>query len=176
MSVYTGQEGMDGCKELAVGRADIGLMEHIEELDDTYEILPFEKKPLTLLVYKGHPLCGRKVVDVSELWEERFVSFVAIPGKGDPHLKIFQDTHVTPHVVMTATSEESIRRNVRDGFGVALVFENPLDSHEKGIEAIHVKTDISRNVYLCYPKKHDYPMAVEAFLEYAKKRKRWDGE
>lgn len=170
-----GQEGKDGCKLLAMDEVDVGILESPERLNDEFEILPFESRPLCVMVYEGHPFENRKLLELSELNEEEIVSFAWIPDTEDERVKLFKTTDFVPHVVMTATSDESIRRMVREHVGIALVFENVLEFNEQGLTLINLKTDISRNCYLCY-RRNESNEAVLRFIEFAKKRIRWDGK
>ncbi len=174
---FYGKDGLDGIKILVTNEADVAILENPSGLDEEqFEIIPFERRPLALLVYDTHPLAKRKVVEASELRDEKFVSFALFSNGKTRYDQFFLEAHFEPHIVVTATSDESLQRMVREKFGIALVFENLIDYHVNGLKLINLKTDISRNNYLCFRKQEKYPQALNDFIEYAKKHIRWDGK
>ncbi|MBE5891207.1 MAG: LysR family transcriptional regulator [Lachnospiraceae bacterium] len=175
VDAFYGQEGMDGSKILATGAADVAILENVFGLDDTFEIIPFERRPLSVLVYDDHPLAKRKVVAVSELKEEKFVALALLPNGNERHERLFKKAQFEPHIVITATSDESLQRMVREKIGIALVFENSIDYHVNGLKLINLKTSMRRDSYLCYKKQNTGTDATDIFIEYVRKRARWDG-
>ena len=110
---------------LEAGRIDVGLVRPPVR-SDAFVVIPLVEEQLLVALPDSHPLARRKVVPVSMLADEPFVSFPRRLGAGlyDDILAVCTAAGFSPTVVQEANEMQTIVSLVSAGIGVALVPES----------------------------------------------------
>jgi DNA-binding transcriptional LysR family regulator len=107
-------------REVLNYRLDLGAVSFVpqEEQLSAVEILRDE---LTFVVYPGHPLAGRRSVDISEVGGEVFVAHIVESPFRWRVIQLFEKHRVPLRMEVELPTIESIKRFVQMGMGVAIV-------------------------------------------------------
>jgi len=105
---------------VARGEVDLAIMGH--PLDEAQVVAePFAKHPSVLVCNPAHPLAGSRGLRLSDLAGCSFIAREDGAGTRALTDRFFQAGGFTPRVVMTSSSNETIKQAVMAGIGVALI-------------------------------------------------------
>jgi LysR family transcriptional activator of glutamate synthase operon len=144
---------------LAVNRLDAG---------PDVQLHPLLSEPLVVLLAPGHPLAGRRRLDMAELRDERFVVF----GEGGSLRRIVvqgaREAGFEPQLAFESTEQARIRAMVSRGLGVALLPESEAAHAGPPVAAVPVrKPALARDVTLAWRANRRHSPAARAFLDLA---------
>jgi LysR family transcriptional activator of glutamate synthase operon len=144
---------------LAVNRLDAG---------PDVQLHPLLSEPLVVLLAPGHPLAGRRRLDMAELRDERFVVF----GEGGSLRRIVvqgaREAGFEPQLAFESTEQARIRAMVSRGLGVALLPESETAHDGPPVAAVPVRNPaLARDVTLAWRANRRHSPAARAFLELA---------
>ena len=108
------------------GEVDLAIMGR--PLDDT-ELLaePFARHPSIMICAPDHPLADAPGVTLAELADNGFIAREEGAGTRALTDGYFQSHGFTPRIVMTSSSNETIKQAVMAGIGVALLSRHTVD-------------------------------------------------
>ena len=144
---------------LSVNRLDAG---------PDIQLHPLLDEPLVLLLAPGHPLAGRRAVDMAELRDERFIVF----GEGGSLRRIVlmgaREAGFEPALAIESTESARMRALVARGLGVALLPESETDHEGPPVAAVPVRRPrLARDVTLAWRANRRHSPAARAFLALA---------
>jgi LysR family transcriptional regulator, transcription activator of glutamate synthase operon len=144
---------------LAVNTLDVGR---------DIQLHPLWTEPLVALLAPGHPLAGRKRLDLAELRHERFVVW----GEGGSMRRIVvqgaREAGFEPVLAFESTESPRIRAMVSRGLGVALAPESESRHEGAPVAVVPVRRpSLSRDVTLAWRAQRRHSPAARAFLELA---------
>jgi DNA-binding transcriptional LysR family regulator len=144
---------------LAVNRLDAG---------PDIRLHPLVSEPLVALLAPGHPLAGRRRIDMAELRDERFVVF----GEGGSLRRIVvqgaREAGFEPLLAFESSELPRIRAMAARGLGVALLPASEADHEGPPVAVVPVrKPTLARDVTLAWRANRRHSPAARAFLELA---------
>ena len=113
-------------EQLVANQIDLAIMGRSpQELDTIAE--PFAQNPHVIIAAPDHPLAGRRRLAVSSVAQETFI--VREPGSGTrlAMQQFFEERQVKIKVGMEMASNETIKRAVMAGMGVAFISRHTID-------------------------------------------------
>jgi DNA-binding transcriptional LysR family regulator len=144
---------------LSVNRLDAG---------PDIQLHPLLDEPLVALLAPGHPLAGRRRIDMAELRDERFVVF----GEGGSLRRIVvqgaREAGFEPALAFESTESARIRAMASRGLGVALLPASEADHEGPPIAVVPVRRPaLTRDVTLAWRANRRHSPAARAFLQLA---------
>ncbi len=107
-------------REVLNYRLDLGAVTFVPQEEQLSAVEIFRDE-LTLVVYPGHPLAERRLVDISEVGGEIFVAHIVESPFRWRVIQLFEKHRVPLHIQVELPTIESIKRFVQMGMGVAIV-------------------------------------------------------
>ncbi len=144
---------------LAVNTLDVGR---------DIQLHPLWTEPLVALLAPGHPLAGRRRIDMAELRNERFVVW----GEGGSMRRIVvqgaREAGFEPTLAFESTESLRIRAMVSRGLGVALAPASETEQEGLPVAVVQVRRpSLARDVTLAWRAQRRHSPAARAFLELA---------
>src|SRR5215212_4308032 len=144
---------------LAVNRLDAG---------PDIRLHPLLSEPLVALLAPGHPLAGRRRLDMAELRGERFVVF----GEGGSLRRIVlqgaREAGFEPQLAFESSESARIRAIASRGLGVALLPASEADHEGPPVAVVPVRKPVlTRDVTLAWRANRRHSPAARAFLRLA---------
>ena len=132
------------------------------------QVHPLIDEPLVALFASSHPLAGRRVVDMTELRDERFVVF----GEGSSLRRIVlqgaREAGFEPALAFESTESARMRAMASRGLGVALMPESETDHEGPPVVPVPVRRPrLTRDVTLAWRALRRHSPAARAFLDLA---------
>jgi len=132
------------------------------------ELQPLWTEPLVALLAPGHPLAGRRRLDLAELRHDRFVVW----GEGGSMRRIVvqgaREAGFEPALAFESTESPRIRAMVSRGLGVALTPASEAEHEGPPVAVIPVRRpSLSRDVTLAWRANRRHSPAARAFLALA---------
>jgi LysR family transcriptional regulator, transcription activator of glutamate synthase operon len=132
------------------------------------QLHPLWTEPLVALLAPGHPLAGRRRLDLVELRNERFVVW----GEGGSMRRIVvqgaREAGFEPALAFESTESPRIRAMVSRGLGVALAPESETRHEGAPVAVVPVRNpSLARDVTLAWRAQRRHSPAARAFLELA---------
>jgi DNA-binding transcriptional LysR family regulator len=149
---------------LREGSADLAFLSP-DPRDPDIDWVPLTAERLVLGVPEGHPLASRAEAAFADIAEAELVALR--PGSG---LRTIADAYFAAHGVVMApvievTELSTLRALVRDGVGVALIPDTPV---EPGIVAVPLADEAERVVGLARNRLRSQPAAAEQFARFVR--------
>lgn len=143
--------------------SETALMKKYLDLD-YYEI---RREEVVVIVPENHPFARRKCCRLSELRDERFVSFDNSSGMLYKIQDMFAEAGLTFTPYITVTDDQSIVNMVKSGMACACVLRNVTENNS-GFSILTIDDEISKylGIYLTVRRKPVYPATVSSFLEF----------
>lgn len=146
------------------GSADLAFLSP-DPRDPDIDWVPLTAERLVLGVPEGHPLASRAEAAFADIAEAELVALR--PGSG---LRTIADAYFAAHGVVMApvievTELSTLRALVRDGVGVALIPDTPV---EPGIVAVALADEAERVVGLARNRLRSQPAAAEQFARFVR--------
>src|SRR5215218_8503089 len=144
---------------LAVNRLDSG---------PDIQLHPLLSEPLVALLAPGHPLAGRRRIDLAKLRHDRFVVW----GEGGSMRRIVvrgaREAGFEPVLAFESTESPRIRAMVSRGLGVALTPATEAEHEGAPVAVVPVhRPSLSRDVTLAWRANRRHSPAARAFLDLA---------
>jgi LysR family transcriptional activator of glutamate synthase operon len=132
------------------------------------QLHPLWTEPLVALLAPGHPLAGRRRLDMAELRNERFVVW----GEGGSMRRIVvqgaREAGFEPALAFESTESPRIRAMVSRGLGVALAPASEAEHEGPPVAVVPVRRpSLARDVTLAWRANRRHSPAARAFLELA---------
>jgi len=132
------------------------------------QLHPLLTEPLVALLAPGHPLAGRRRIDMAELRNERFVVW----GEGGSMRRIVvqgaREAGFEPALAFESTESPRIRSMVSRGLGVALTPASEAEHEGAPVAVVSVRRpSLARDVTLAWRAKRRHSPAARVFLELA---------
>ncbi|MGO5023978.1 LysR family transcriptional regulator [Lawsonibacter sp. LCP25S3_G6] len=142
------------CKKI-----DIGLIRTAYLKDNCYDVLPLLKDEQMVLVSEDHPLSDRRVVDLTQLAEDRFMLMDTDPYYTRFYRKLLRDAGIQPKIEYTGMRVETIKRCVKNNTCVSLMMGKVADyPHMPGTVSLRIKGYPS--LYLALVVKKDRMLSL----------------
>ena len=160
-------------QEEALRKGEINLAligDPCETLRQEFQVETIRQTELSVLVPDSHPLAGRKVVDLSELASDTFISLHedSFPGRIEMMAELFSIAEINPVVVMKATGLSELLGLVGSGAGVAVAPGDLQNLLHPGVTFIKMRKP-SRRLQFCavWQKSNNFPV-LRAFMQLIK--------
>ncbi len=164
------------------------ILAHMEEYDFTilrsllvtdstkYHSILLYDDYLCAVVYRSHPLAGRKSIRLDELKNEKFI----FPQKGSGGYEAFLESCLkagfTPDIQYEFPQANTIMSFVKEEMGVTINFTQVYrESGGTGLCMIPLEDPPHYPISLYYPKQQVVPEEKKAFIRFIKKWKRTNG-
>lgn len=160
-------------KSLLDYRNDIGLIATVRA-SSRFELVPFLREELVLIVSPDHPLGRRKVVSLKEVKGYPFI----IRAKGSTTRRIlfnvFEKFDIHPSLLIETGSSEFIKQWVSEGKGVSVIVRRlGEDEQERGmIKMISLLEKLYLEVAVLYLKEERANPVIKAFTRYMENKQR----
>ena len=153
---------------------------HADELDVAFlsvnrldagpdiQLHPLLDEPLVALLAPGHPLAGRRRIEMAELRNERFVVF----GEGGSLRRIVvqgaREAGFEPALAFESTESARIRAMASRGLGVALAPASEAEHEGLPVAVVPVRSPaLTRDVTLAWRRHRRHSPAARAFRDLA---------
>ena len=152
---------------------DLGLIA-VAKASSKFELVPFLKEELVLIVPPSHPLSKKKAVSLEMIEEFPFI----IRAKGSMTRRIlfhaFKKFDIHPSLLIEAGSSEFIKQWVSEGKGVSVVVKRlGEDDEERGmIKMIPLLEKLYLEVAVLYLKEERVNPVIKAFVRYIENKRR----
>jgi DNA-binding transcriptional LysR family regulator len=160
-------------KSLLDYKNDLGLIGAVKA-SSKFELVPFLREELVLIVSPNHPLGKRKAVSLKEIEEYPFI----IRAKGSTTRRIlfhaFEEFDIHPSLLIEAGSSEFIKQWVSEGKGVSIIVKRLGEDEEKRgmIKMIPLQEKLHLEVAVLFLKEERANPAIKAFIRYIENKKR----
>jgi DNA-binding transcriptional LysR family regulator len=160
-------------KSLLDYKNDLGLIGAVKA-SSKFELVPFLKEELVLIVSPTHPLGKRKAVSLKEIEGYPFI----IRAKGSTTRRIlfhaFEEFDIHPSLLIEAGSSEFIKQWVSEGKGVSVIVKRLGEDEEKRgmIKMIPLLEMPHLEVAVLYLKEERANPAIKAFIRYMENTRR----
>jgi len=154
-------------KSLLDYKNDLGLIGAVKA-SSKFELVPFLKEELVLIVSPNHPLGKRKAVSLKEIEGYPFI----IRAKGSTTRRIlfhaFEEFDIHPSLLIEAGSSEFIKQWVSEGKGVSVIVQRLGEDEEKRgvLKNIPLAEKIYLEVGLLYLKGEKFNPAIKTFVHF----------
>lgn len=160
-------------KSLLDYKNDLGLIGAVKA-SSKFELVPFLKEELVLIVSPNHPLGKRKAVSLKEIEGYPFI----IRAKGSTTRRIlfhaFEEFDIHPSLLIEAGSSEFIKQWVSEGKGVSVIVQRLGEDEEKRgmIKMIPLLEKLYLEVAALYLKEERANPVIKAFIQYMESKRR----
>ncbi len=154
-------------------KSDLGLIGAVKA-SAKFELVPFLKEELVLIVSPDHPLNRRKAVSLKEIKGYPFI----IRARGSTTRRIllhaFEEFDIHPSLLIEAGSSEFIKQWVSEGKGVSVIVKRLGEDEEKRgmIKMIPLLEKLYLKVAILYLKEERANPAIKAFIRYMENKRR----
>ncbi|MEO0795774.1 MAG: LysR family transcriptional regulator [Verrucomicrobiota bacterium] len=146
---------------------DFGLVAYPSKMRQL-EVIPFQEDQLVVIVSPGHPLAGKKTIDLKELEEHKFIGFDQdIPTRKATD-QIFRELKLDIDPVMEFDNIETVKRAVEINAGTAIVPSTTvIEEVKKGLLAsLQIRgKKISRPLAIVHRKGRVLTPAMKKFVK-----------
>src|SRR4029453_19269163 len=162
--------------ELAAGNADFALTAPIAPDTRNSRSAVLYREPLRLLVHHRHSVATRKVVKLSEVRTEPFVSMASGYGLRTLSDALFRDSGFRPPIAFESQDSHTVRGLVSAGLGFSIVPpsglgpgpQGRLDGTDLGWVEVPIKSALAfREVGIAWRERNPEPDPVRLFRELA---------
>jgi len=160
-------------KSLFDRKNDLGLISAVK-VSSKFEIIPFLREELFLIVMPDHPLGKRRAVSLKEIEEYPFI----IRGKGSTTRRIlfhaFEELNIHPSLLIEAGSSEFIKQWVSEGKGVSVIIKRLGEDEKKRgmIKMVPLREKLYIEVAVLYLKEERANPAIKAFIQYVENKRK----
>lgn len=160
-------------KSLFDRKNDLGLIGAVKA-SSKFEIIPFLREELFLIVMPNHPLGKRRAVSLKEIEEYPFI----IRAKGSTTRRIlfhaFEELDIHPSLLIEAGSSEFIKQWVSEGKGVSVIIRRLGEDEKKRgmIKMVPLREKLYIEVAVLYLKEERANPAIKAFIQYVENKRR----
>jgi DNA-binding transcriptional LysR family regulator len=160
-------------KSLFDRKNDLGLIGAVK-VSSKFELIPFLREELFLIVMPDHPLGKRKTVSLKEIEKYPFI----IRGKGSTTRRIlfhaFEELNIHPSLLIEAGSSEFIKQWVSEGKGVSVIIKRLGEDEKKRgmIKMVPLREKLYIEVAVLYLKEERANPAIKAFIQYVENKRR----
>ncbi len=154
-------------KSLLDYKNDLGLI-GVVKASSKFELVPFLKEELVLIVSPNHPLGKRKAVSLKEIEGYPFI----IRAKGSTTRRIlfhaFEEFDIHPSLLIEAGSSEFIKQWVSEGKGISIIVKRIVEDEEKRgvLKNIPLAEKIYLEVGLLYLKGEKFNPTIKTFVHF----------
>jgi LysR family cys regulon transcriptional activator len=106
---------------LCSGEADIGISATFEDSPEELILFPYATIERSILVPKGHPLSLLKKMTLEKIAQYPIISLDANFAGGSGIKQVFENHHLKPNFVLSATDTDVIKTYVEIGHGIAII-------------------------------------------------------
>lgn len=142
----------------------------VQMLPEDYDIeaFPICTDAMVLLTNTQHRLANRKMVDLKELREEKFITTPPISGHYHDFENACNAAGFEPKVLMTCSSVATILAFVREGLGITMLSSRSAAVWEDDplLRVIAIDPIIERNLYLVIQKNVNITPVLKMFIEH----------
>ncbi|MBL7003092.1 MAG: LysR family transcriptional regulator [Gammaproteobacteria bacterium] len=137
--------------------------------DENLDAFPFLNNALGVVAPKGHPLEGKKNIDINELVKHRFL--IREMGSGTRYVfdQLLKKNNVVIEPYMELGSSEAIKQAVMAGLGIAVLSLHSIQL-ERDVNMLTVLDvqgfPIKRRWYAVHLKGKTLPLVAKTFLDY----------
>ena len=152
---------------------DLGLIA-VAKASSKFELVPFLREELVLIVSPNHPLGKKGAVSLKEIEEFPFI----IRAKGSTTRRIlfhaFKKFDIHPSLLIETGSSEFIKQWVSEGRGVSVVVKRlGKEEEERGmIKMIPLMEKLYLEVAVLYLKEERANPAIKAFIRYMENKRK----
>jgi DNA-binding transcriptional LysR family regulator len=134
--------------------------------DPDIEATPIMTDPLILIVGPQHPLRERRIVQMRELGNERFLAHSVPTPSRTKVIEAFRHFQTPLHIVMEISTIETIKRLVAMGLGIGFVPLMCVQEELKRHEVVHVPVDgfsYERTLWMLRRRGRTHTFAAQEF-------------
>jgi len=135
--------------------------------DPDFETLPYYRDCLVAIVPTHHPLAKRKIIDIKELNNEKFVLLDEHTMLYDYIIDILKKNGVTPNVQQTSHRIDNIVDFIGQNFGISLLFRRQYEfANKSNTVLIEIKDAPTSLIVLKKLANHRLSYAAKKFWDY----------
>jgi len=143
--------------------------------DDEFEFYPIVTDKLVMLVSQLHPLAKERIIDLSQLAQERFLLIKSSSDFRQDLVNACREAGFEPNIILDGGHVEMVRDFVENGFGITLIGYRIAQSiSNPNTNIIPLRQTVRRITGLAIPKHSRLPLATKLFLEFTLKNWRVD--
>lgn len=147
---------------------DFGILPLINDEIEGISTMPIYNQELFLITSKEHPFSKKKMINVSDLENEKIV---ALDKESDLYERteiIFKDNNIKPNFYYDVDELNSMAAFVSANMGIGLTPYTPvLKSYDVAVIPFN-NHHIRRNIYIVWNSKIEQTPAMESFLDFVK--------
>jgi DNA-binding transcriptional LysR family regulator len=153
---------------LSTQQIDVALIS--SKVDNPYiERDTLVEHPLMCVLPLKHRLCDQSVIDVSDLQNENFVTFMETTPTRKAVDLLFEQNSVTPRITLQASTAPTVCEAVAAGIGVSLVHPLFADSVRGRVALRHFTPETPFSFQLCRNRSSQNVQLVDDFLREARR-------
>lgn len=151
---------------IAEGRVECGFLRL--PISSDFDIIELEEDELKVILPKGHPLAGKKTIDICDLVDE---PFIMLEDSGKTEVEEFlEQYHIQPKKRITAREDYTIMSMVEGGLGIAVLPGLILKRIPFELEIRDLSETVLRKIVFATRSRKITSMAVRRFVEYLQYR------
>jgi DNA-binding transcriptional LysR family regulator len=155
--------------EIVRGNFELGLLRDIYIDQTQFSFIPVCEDEVIAVVSASHPFASRKVIDVTELRNDRFILPDQQTLLHQYYLEICQKKGLTPDIAYTSTHTEEILEMVASGMGVSLMMKAVVTYMRKDtIRYIPLATPATSRIGFAWLRSARLSSRAKQFTEFLK--------
>ncbi|WP_182199698.1 LysR family transcriptional regulator [Paraliobacillus salinarum] len=153
-------------RSVADGELDLGVT--VLPIDESqFEIFPFFKENMQLIVHRDHAFAARQTVDLSELENEEFIFYHEDFALHDMIWQRFLDAGYEPNILFKSSQWDLMSEMVAANLGIAILPESICKKvKNQAIQAIDLTPEIPWNLAIIKKKDKYLSHAGQRFIHF----------
>ena len=135
-----------------------------------FENITFKSSPYVVIVPKNHPLTNKEEINLEETIPYPQIYFAKCAGLRKNIDELFSHINKMPNIVMETEEDEVVAGLVANGFGIAIIPDDPLFKSLPLKVLKLTNPDSTRKAYMSRLRKTKLPKTAEDFWQFCKSR------
>lgn len=151
------------------GELDVGFGGCLDR--DDMEFFPVVNQKMVIITPKEHPLAAKERLPLAVLEQYPVIGYEKASWLGTHTRRFYQNSHLSPNIIMECPDEYSIVALVRENFGIAFIPKTDILGETVGV-SIHPLEDMElfHQIFMFWMKDRYRLPAVDRFITYMKEQ------
>ena len=151
------------------GELDVGFGGCLDR--DDMEFFPVVNQEMVIITPKEHPLAAKERLPLAVLEQYPVIGYEKASWLGTHTRRFYQNSHLSPNIIMECPDEYSIVALVRENFGIAFIPKTDILGETVGV-SIHPLEDMElfHQIFMFWMKDRYRLPAVDRFITYMKEQ------